>query len=79
MTRTGRFFDRLDQALGRLVFRTIGAGVGLMTLWVGHAAIEAVRVGEWAGAGVTGTAAVLFGAFTAYCFRRDRRLSDIED
>ena len=78
MPRLGRIVDRIDQALGRLYVRIVGVVTGAMTVWLGRIAVDAVGVREWAGVGLTAATALMFGAVTVYCFRRDRRLSDTD-
>ena len=69
---------RLDGALGRLVYRAVGAVLLVPTAGAAAGAWGAVRAGEWAGAAVLGAAALAFGLAVAYCFGRRRRLTDLE-
>lgn len=71
--------DRLDRTLGRLVFRAVGAVVGLVAVGVGWVAASALSSGHRVAALVFGAVALGAAALTRHCFRRERRLSDLED
>ncbi len=76
--RTERGFVAADRFLGRLVFRAVGMLTGLFTVFAFWFGVSALRGGEWMGVVILALGAA-GGWVTHFCFRPERRLTEIED
>lgn len=76
--RTAEGIEGADRFLGRLLYRVLGVGAAMFTVLIFWFGVSALRGGEWMGVVILGFA-LASGLFTRYCFRPERRLSDVED
>lgn len=75
-------FDRLDGALGRLVYRAVGSGCALAAIVCGYAAWWHVSRGfpnSWVPPLLFGIVALSAGVCVPYCFSRKRTFGEALD
>jgi hypothetical protein len=79
----GRWIDRLDGFLGRLIFRVVGLLCGIIALACGYAAwwhIEHWEAdGSWLPAVLFGLATIGAASVIPFCFSRNRSLVEALD